>query len=706
MKRSGPLVIRKVVHTVAIVLATMVQGVIAQPTRPVTVEDLMRLKHVGGLSLSPDGRWVAYTIREADTAKNISVASLFVAHSETAAPIVSLGSVGPSLYMQAYVADTQIDPAWSPDSRYIFYVMPEVQVNGSLGRRQVFRWPREGGVPVQLTHSDVDVLYALVDDNGDILYCKPSPRPDREALRQRYFDSGIWYFDLDSDHNSDPGRGATFDYSDRSLSLASSWRGPNILDQAVDHMRRKPEPTTGLDVPDGSYSIYIMTNGRERLATANESKRYETLVKRQRNIVTSELQRVNQASRPDNPDRMWFDRPTGPISYEYRGHFGDNPDSPRDLKGHKQVFAISRADSKGTRVSPGAEYFYSHCSYQDAVRRFVCLREDPRHPAEIVTFQDGARVEVVLTDLNPQVKEWSIPSVELVEWVDSLGNPGYGFLYKPVGFKEGVRYPMIVLPYYDAPYSFDGASVVANEYPTYAFTSHGFAVLRPDTVLYSRKLYWNPDTRPSATQKMLEGNLANVLAGIQAVADKGIADKDRIGIAGLSYGARMVSYDISHSNLFKAASLPTIAPSEDATWIYYAQSQSIHDLMSHDDQGRLVHSTEAVRIKEAAVTRWADAVKTPLLVDASDAEMAGSVQAVVALRERGKAVEFKVFPDAMHFKKWPRQIASVWQLNADWFDFWLRGVKDPDPTKREQYERWENLKAASSKQTSAMPVVK
>jgi dipeptidyl aminopeptidase/acylaminoacyl peptidase len=654
--------------------------------RPITVGDLMGVKHVGGLSLSPDGRWVAYTVRKADAANNLNAISLFVASSTTSGSTVSLGPVGPAIYTQVYFP-AQVDPVWSPDSRYVFYVMPEAPVNGGLGRRQVFRWPREGGIPVQFSRSDEDVLYALVDDNGDVLYSKPSPRPDPVAQRQRYFDRGIWFFDLDSAYNTDTrSGGGSFNYSDRSLSLASSWRAPNILDQAVDNMRRKPEPATGVTVPGGSYSIYVITDGRERLATARETERYEALVKRRRNIVSSE-------PAPDHPSRVWLERPTGAISYEYRAHYGDHPDAPRALKGHRHVFAVSRTDPQGTQVSPSLEYSFSQCSYQEAARRFACLREDPEHPPEIVTFQDTGEREVVLTNLNPQVKEWSFPKMELIEWTDSLGNPGYGFLYKPIDFKEGVRYPTIILPYYDAPYSFNGASVVANEYPTYAFTSRGFAVLRPDTLFYARKLYKNADVLPSLTQKVFEGNLAIVLAGVEALVDKGVADKNRLGIGGLSYGARMVSYNISHTNLFKAASLPTIAPSEDAMWMYYAQSQSIHDLMSHDEQGKVVHSTELARSKEAAVTRWAGSVNTPLLVDASDSEMAGSVEAVVALRERGKPVEFIVFPDAMHFKKWPRQIASVWQLNVDWFDFWLRGYTDPDPEKAEQYERWKKLKA-------------
>jgi hypothetical protein len=65
-----------------------------------------------------------------------------------------------------------------------------------------------------------------------------------------------------------------------------------------------------------------------------------------------------------------------------------------------------------------------------------------------------------------------------------LGNPGFGYLYKPINFRSDIRYPTIVSPFYGAAYDFMDTTVVANEYPTYAFTSRGYAVFRPDMRLY------------------------------------------------------------------------------------------------------------------------------------------------------------------------------------------------------------------------------
>ena len=90
------------------------------------------------------------------------------------------------------------------------------------------------------------------------------------------------------------------------------------------------------------------------------------------------------------------------------------------------------------------------------------------------------------------------------------------------------------LPFYGATYDFEQSVVVANEYPTYAFTSRGYAVLRPDMTFYMV----NNDAGPSKKLRMNEGSLSSILAGIEKLIEMSITDGSRVGIAGLSQGAK------------------------------------------------------------------------------------------------------------------------------------------------------------------------
>jgi dipeptidyl aminopeptidase/acylaminoacyl peptidase len=641
----------------------------------ITVQDLLKLRRIGGLSISPDGQWVAFTSRQPDLKSNGYRTALFVTAISGHRQPLNFGSVGPVVFMDPYDPVT-MDPVWSNDSRYILYPMPEVEPSGEFGKSQLFRWSREGGPATELTHSSTGVLYAVRTPDGRILYSSLGKRPDLEALANRYFDHGIWYFDLDSDPNSLG-----------SISPALTRRGTDVLDQALHHMRSIYEPATEQWLDDAPYEVHVLDeqSNKEREATTEEAKLYQKLADSYRNV--SEWDAIL-----DDPSRVWLRNPAGTdISFQEKAHNGkDDPSAPPNLKGHKLIYSVSRDGSNVKQVSPSSDYSYSDCSYSTSAKRFACIRENPLNPPEIVSFNSDSSDEQVLTDLNPEVRTWKLPIVELVKWSDSKGNPGFGYLYKPVGFGKG-PYPTIILPYYSATYDFTEGAVVANEYPTYAFTSRGYAVLRPDMRFYIVR----SDSGPSKKLWMNEGSLATILAGVGQLVETGVTDRAMVGIAGLSQGAIWTSYVIARSHAFAAASVPHIIPSPlSAGGAYYASPQAARDRLAHGDDGQVIQGSERARADESMINTWADSVSTPLLVDASDGEWVSAVQAAIALRTRRKPVEMVIYPDARHFKKWPRQIESDWELNLDWFDFWLRDSQDPAPEKREQYERWEKLKNA------------
>jgi hypothetical protein len=51
-----------------------------------------------------------------------------------------------------------------------------------------------------------------------------------------------------------------------------------------------------------------------------------------------------------------------------------------------------------------------------------------------------------------------------------------------------------------------------------------------------------------------------------------------------------------------------------------------------------------------------------------------------------------VYPGEFHTKDQPIHRLAVYERNLDWFDFWLRGVEDPDASKAAQYARWRRMR--------------
>ena len=192
--------------------------------------------------------------------------------------------------------------------------------------------------------------------------------------------------------------------------------------------------------------MHVLDSGKNRDATAEEAKLYQKVALSYRNVSEWD-------TKADDPSRVWLSGPEGAeISFQEKAHNGtDDPSSPSHLRGHKLIYSVSKDGSNVRQVSPSSDYSYSRCSYSALAKRFACIRENPLNAPEVVSFHMDSSDEHVLTDLNPEVRGWKLPTVELVEWTDSKGNPGFGYLYKPVGFAKG-PYPTVVLPYYSATY--------------------------------------------------------------------------------------------------------------------------------------------------------------------------------------------------------------------------------------------------------------
>jgi dipeptidyl aminopeptidase/acylaminoacyl peptidase len=440
------------------------------------------------------------------------------------------------------------------------------------------------------------------------------------------------------------------------------------------------------DTPFEIYAVDASTRSM-RPATASESREYSRAINA-RNIVSSSTTDLL------DPGRVWVPEANGrEVSFERRSR-GDATVSDK-LKGHALIYAVTKDGSILRQVSPSLDYSYDSCSYSGAAKRFACVRQNPQHPPEIVTFGADGSNEQVLTDLNPETRGWKMPTAELVQWTDSWGNPGFGYLYRPADRAVGPQ-PTLVLPYDDATYDWMLTAVEMNEYPTYAFIARGYIVLRPDTRLYAAPML-PPTYKASDKLRMNEGTLSTIVAGVNKLVSMGITDPQRVGIAGLSQGSKHASYAIAHSRVFSAASVPTTVPSPmNSAGAYYASSLRLRDLNNYDDAGHVADGIERAREEESQITLWADSVTAPLLIDANEREWMWNVQAAIALKTRHKPVDMVVFPDAVHFKKWPRQLKSAWELNLDWFDYWLRDMRDPAPEKKEQYIRWDDLKSSST----------
>jgi dipeptidyl aminopeptidase/acylaminoacyl peptidase len=175
-------------------------------------------------------------------------------------------------------------------------------------------------------------------------------------------------------------------------------------------------------------------------------------------------------------------------------------------------------------------------------RRAVYLAEDARRPPDFWLLQNGGGQPRQITHTNPQLERYAAGESRLIEWQTEDGRRLRGALLLPAGYQSGRRYPLIVWVY-------GGASLSrnVNQYGLESkgvwnmqlFASRGYAVLLPDA-----------PTRGSDTLRDLA---RAVLPGVDKAIELGIADPERLGLGGHSFGGYSTLALLVQTTRFKAA---------------------------------------------------------------------------------------------------------------------------------------------------------
>jgi dipeptidyl aminopeptidase/acylaminoacyl peptidase len=189
----------------------------------------------------------------------------------------------------------------------------------------------------------------------------------------------------------------------------------------------------------------------------------------------------------------------------------------------------------------------------DDARRVITRRESATEPPNyfIVELPRGRRTALTtFTDPAPQLTGIS---KQLITYSRNDGVPLNGTLYLPPGYQAGTRLPLVVWAY---PREFLDASVAgqvrgtANRFTTVSGASHLFFLTQGYAVLDGPSMpILGGDT---ANNTYVQQLVASAQAAVDKVVELGVADRDRIGVGGHSYGAFMTANLLAHTDLFRA----------------------------------------------------------------------------------------------------------------------------------------------------------
>ena len=139
----------------------------ASATTPLTVEDLVRLKRISDPQVSPDGRYVAFVLRDTDIEADKGRTDLWLLDLRARNP-------QPRRLTQNPADDSS--PRWAPDSRNLYFLSTR------SGSSQVWRLSFDGGESLQVTDYPLEVGALKVSPAGNRLAVTMQVLPDCELL--------------------------------------------------------------------------------------------------------------------------------------------------------------------------------------------------------------------------------------------------------------------------------------------------------------------------------------------------------------------------------------------------------------------------------------------------------------------------------------------------------------------------------------------
>jgi dipeptidyl aminopeptidase/acylaminoacyl peptidase len=296
----------------------------------------------------------------------------------------------------------------------------------------------------------------------------------------------------------------------------------------------------------------------------------------------------------------------------------------------------------------------------------------------------------VLFDPNADLRALTRGRAAWRTWPTTSKYPGRGVFVLPDDYQPGRRYPTVITSYSCGHGFLRGGG--SDNVPEFLAAHHGFVAICVDITV--REIM--ADGNDIGQTYLIMCDIVSALIADQTKA--GLLDSTRIGLSGQSLGANFGTHCIIHPGEFAAAAFRHGSGVERVRWDLFDTAASRRDpvngayasLGMPDPRNDPTGKWDAI-----SVVRRARDINTPTLFEEDDTEYLTTLPLWSAMHEEGKPVEMRVFPKETHQLRQPVHQRMNFEQQLDWFRFWLKHEEDPDPSKRDQYIRWNKLRELS-----------
>jgi dipeptidyl aminopeptidase/acylaminoacyl peptidase len=660
-------------------LAALASTVMAQPARrTISLDDLHKIKSVGDPQRSPDGKWIAYTVGTVDTEKDTRNSDIWLTASD-----------GSQTLQQTFTPDGESAPRWSPDGRYLSFLASRGTEEERKKGAQVWLLDRSGGEARQLTDVDGGVAdYSWSPDSKRLVFTKSDKDPDdtpekkegwrrktappvvidryhfkqdRDGYLKRLY-SHIWVFDIATKTATQITSGQFDDevpeWSPDSTKVAfvSHRTGPDP-DRAQDsnvfviEAKGGAEPkalTTYIGAdggrpswsPDGQWIAYLQSDETKFSAYYLPKLAIAPVAGGSPRVLTAALDRPVQGSLCWSADgkTLTFAVADDRISYVGRLPAGGGP-VEKLTTGRRTVGSISMA--------------------KDGV--ITLLSGTATEPAEVHVIEHGSLRRV--TQVNDTLfTDLQLGTTEDFTSTSKDGTEVHSLVVKPASYAAGKKYPMLLL-IHGGP---NGQDQHSFSFDREFFAGQGYVVLSVN--------YRGSAARGEAYQKAIYADWGNkevvdLLGAVDGLVAAGIADPNRLGIGGWSYGGILTDYTTATDQRFKAA------VSGAGSALQLAMYGSDQYITQYENELGPPWKTRDLWLKISYPFFQADRIKTPTLYMGGEKDfnvpLIGSEQMYQALKSLGVDTQLVIYPGQFHGLTMPSYQRDRLERYLAWFNKYL-----------------------------------
>ncbi|PYS71199.1 MAG: peptidase S9 family protein [Acidobacteria bacterium] len=681
---------RKAQSYVLFVILLSALAVVAQTTRhPLKLEDIPRFRDVRDPQLSPDGKWIAYVVGTTDTKEDKSAAHIWLASID-----------GTNDRQITFGQESESSPRWSPDGKYISFTSSRP---GKARGSQVWLLDRAGGEAQQLTETkgrlqgyewspDSKRLALVIGDPDPESEPAPSPQPGTTATprvpkpividRYKYKQDGqgyvlsgrrsyIYLFDV-ATKKLDRLTTAKFDESSPAWSPDST-RIAFMSNHGDDPDRDPSAQLFVVDAQPGSTEKPLTTAairaGRSRPEWSPDSKWIAFIDGDEKKFGAYGMDHISLVATDGNGTPIRF-KPTEDLD---RGvstarFTADGKSLTFFVTDDRSVYP-ARASISGGAVEKLMKPPIVMSSWNTAGGRTIVMSGGDTKAGEIYAFENNALRQITHQN-DALLAELDLGATERIEFKSKDGTDVNGLLTYPVGYVRGTKVPLL-LRIHGGPNGQDQHSFSTERQ---FFAANGYAVLAVN--------YRGSSGRGQKFSRSIFADWGNyevqdLHAGVDHVIKMGVADPDRLGVGGWSYGGILTDYLIATDNRFKAA---TSGAGTAFTVAFYGTDQYI---IQYDYEIGPPWNPKAweTYVKISYPFLHADRIQTPTLFLGGERDfnvpVQGSQQMYQALRSLGIDTQLIIYPNENHGIQRPSYQRDRLERYLAWYDKYVKKASGP-----------------------------